>query len=421
MITSRTKCAAVIGGGPAGLMAAEMLIMSGVPVTLHDAKPTVGRKLLMAGKSGLNLTYDEDIERFLDRFGDRRDVLEAHLRAFGPEEVKTWAKNLGSEIFTGSTKRVFPKEMKASPLLRAWLGRLGDMGLKIHTRHFWRGWADDGALVFDTAGGPVTQRADATVLALGGASWPRLGSDGAWTGILAARDVGFTPLAPANCGFDCAWSDHFRSRFAGTPVKSCALAVAGTSIPGDFVITGHGVEGGAVYTHSAALRQQIKSRGAATLLVDLAPNRSEEKLAASLSRDRGKQSLSNYLRKAAGLDGAKANLLREKLPPTTFERPEKLASAIKSLGLTLTAPRPIAEAISSAGGVAFDGLNDSMMLRAMPGVFVAGEMLDWEAPTGGYLMTACLATGRAAGLGAVAWLRGSVESADQPSNPIERG
>jgi uncharacterized flavoprotein (TIGR03862 family) len=404
MLKTSPRSVAVIGGGPAGLMAAEKLLDRGFSVDLYDAKPSLGRKLLMAGKSGLNLTHDENFRAMLKRFGTRTPKLEPHLRAFGPTEIKAWAEGLGIEIFTGTSGRVFPKVMKASPLLRAWLQRLGTAGLRVHSRHVWKGWSDDGALQFESPDGAVKATPDATVLAMGGASWPRLGSDGAWTVPLIARGIAPAYFKPTNCGFDVEWSAHFRDRFAGQPVKSCVLSVNGAPVPGDFMITRNGIEGGAVYGLSAPLRDQITTKRAAMMLVNLTPDRDPERLLKALSRPRGKRSLSNFLRQATGLDGVKAGLLREILPAASFETPRILAKAIQSLGIVVTAPRPLSEAISTAGGIRFEDLDSRLMLTKMPGVFAAGEMLDWEAPTGGYLLTACLATGHAAGLGAADWL-----------------
>jgi len=396
--------AAVIGGGPAGLMAADTLLARGIAVTLYEAKPSVGRKLLMAGKSGLNLTFDEDTDCFLEKFAERRNTLRDAIQAFGPAEITAWAKGLGAEPFTGSTGRVFPKAMKASPLLRTWISWLRGIGLLIRASHTWQGWDSDGTLVFDTENGQIRRSHNAVVLALGGGSWPRLGSNGAWVSIIQAKGIKISPFRPSNCGFDFAWSNHFRTRFAGTPVKSCALTVDGRRLLGDFIISRTGMEGGAIYIHSTSLRRQIEAKGAATLLIDLAPGRYEERIAAKLSHAGHKQSLANRLRKAAGLGGVKMGLLRERLPALTFDKPDKLASAIKELGFTFTNSRPLNEAISTAGGLPFEVLNGSYMIDSLPGVFAAGEMLDWEAPTGGYLLTACLATGRAAGAGAAEWL-----------------
>ena len=394
-----------------------MLLDRGLSVDLYDGKPSVGRKFLMAGKSGLNLTHDEPFEDLLARFGARATLLEPHLRSFGSAEIQAWATGLGIEIFTGTSGRVFPKIMKASPLLRAWLKRLDERGLRIHTRHLWRGWRQDGALVFDTAGTTVNPKPDAVVLALGGASWPRLGSDGKWGKPLHRKGITLAPLQPANCGFDVAWSPYFAENFAGQPLKSCRLSVGDVTVPGDFVVTNTGVEGGAIYSLSAPLREQINAKGAAMLLLDLTPGRSLERLTESLSRPRGKRTLSKHLLQATGLSGAKASLLRDRLPVSVFDNPNTLAKAIKSLGLVLTAPRPIAEAISTAGGIEFGELDERLMLKKLPGVFVAGEMLDWEAPTGGYLLTGCFATGRAAGLAAAAWLEAS---ASVDPSPVEQ-
>jgi uncharacterized flavoprotein (TIGR03862 family) len=414
MAKTSPRSVAIIGGGPAGLMAAEMLLEQGHPVDLYEAKPSVGRKLLMAGKSGLNITHGEDFDALLARFGPRADVLEPHLRAFGPAEIQAWATELGIDIFTGSSGRVFPKAMKASPLLRAWLLRLKDRGLRVHVRHVWRGWRQDNALVFESPEGVVNVKSTAVVLALGGGSWPRLGSDGSWVKILRRKGFAIPPLQPANCGFETAWSPYFSENFEGSPIKSCILSVDGNTVPGDFIVTKAGIEGGAVYSLSAPIREQITTKGAAMLLLDLTPGRSIERLTVSLSRPRGKRSLPKHLKMATGLDGVKASLLRERLPLSTFDNPATLAKAIKSLGIVLTKPSPIEKAISTAGGLAFEDMDDGFSLANLPGVFAAGEMLDWEAPTGGYLLTACLATGRAAGLGAAAWLKRQTES-----EPIE--
>jgi uncharacterized flavoprotein (TIGR03862 family) len=398
--------AAVIGGGPAGLMAAEVLAASGAEIHVFDAMPSVGRKFLMAGKSGLNLTHAENFDLFLGRFGQSRQRMTQILTDFAPEDVRNWTKLLGIETFVGSSGRVFPEDFKAAPLLRAWLRRLRASGVKFHMRHRWSGWAPGGALRFATPSGTVEVAADAVVLALGGASWPRLGSDAAWVPLLEARGVEVTPLLPANCGFDVPWSEHFRGRFAGAPVKSVALSAAGQSHRGEFVITRSGIEGGPVYALAAVLRDAIAVRGAATLTIDLAPDRELARLARDLARPRGSRSLATHLRRTVGIEGVKAGMLREGLPLEVLADPGRLAVAIKALKLRLTAARPIAEAISSAGGIAWSMLDDDLMIRTMPGVFCAGEMLDWEVPTGGYLLTACFAQGRQAGAGAAAWLLG---------------
>ena len=396
--------AAVIGGGPAGLMAAETLLARGVGVDIYDSMPSLGRKFLMAGKSGLNLTHGEELERFLERYGEARDILEPAIRAFGPTEIKEWAAALGIETFAGSSGRIFPTDFKAAPLLRRWLHRLRADGAVIHVRHRWTGWETDGRLLFGTPDGAVSVFADATVLALGGGSWPQLGSTAAWVPILEAAGIAVAPLRPANSGFDVVWSDHFREKYAGAPVKSVALTFEGRRVPGEFVITDEGIESGAVYAHAAALRDTIARTGEAVLSLDLTPDRSAERLAQALARPRGSRSMANHIRKVTGLDGAKAGLLRECTQKDVFSDPARLAQAIKALPLRLIAPRPLAEAISSAGGVAFSALDARFILTARPGTFCAGEMLDWEAPTGGYLFTACFATGRAAGAGAADWL-----------------
>lgn len=398
------KQIAIIGGGPAGLMAAEVLSSSGHTVTVYDGMPTFGRKFLLAGKSGLNITHSEDYLRFTTRFGAASDRLRTALDAFTPEDVRAWASGLGTETFTGTSGRVFPTVMKASPLLRAWLKRLEAQGVKLITRHRWTGFADDG-LVFETPNGPKTIRSDATLLALGGASWPRLGADGSWVPLLRDKGIDIADLQPANCGFDVDWSDVFKDRFAGAPLKSVTTTSDAGTIPGEFVISGHGIEGSLVYAHSAALRDRLVRQGHVTLLVDLAPGRSLERLNKDLARQYGKISLSNRLRKGAGLEGVKAALLRELGAQAILNDPAQLAGLIKALPIPVTRPCPIAEAISSAGGIRFDALDERYMLKTLPGVFTAGEMLDWEAPTGGYLLTACFATGRAAAAGISEWMR----------------
>lgn len=395
--------AAIIGGGPAGLAAAERLCET-AEVHVFDAMPSLGRKFLLAGKSGLNITHGEAFETFLTRFGPAHKRLEPALRGFTPETIRQWAAALGIETFEGSSGRIFPRAMKASPLLRAWLARLREKGVMFHPRHKWIGWTDTGALRFATPDGETTFEAAATILALGGASWPQLGSDGGWVQQLEARGIAVAPLRAANCGFDVAWSALMKERFAGAPVKSVTLAHGGESVKGDFVVTETGLEGSAIYALSASLRDAIERNGEARLTLDLAPDRSEERLARELASPRGKASLSNHLRKKAGIDGVKAALLRECASPEAFSNPDALAHAIKHLGMTLLRPRPISEAISSAGGIAFSELDADFMLMKLPGVFAAGEMLDWEAPTGGYLLSACLATGRAAGDGAARFL-----------------
>lgn len=399
-----TKSIAIIGGGPAGLMAAEAAVERGASVDVYDAMPSVGRKFLLAGKGGLNLTHSESFDSFLSRYGARRVRLAPLLKTFGPGELRAWAQELGIETRVGSSGRVFPAGMKAAPLLRAWLHCLRAAGVHLHVRHRWTGWDGDGALRFATPHGERTARADAVVLALGGGSWPQLGSDGAWVPLLAQRGVALVPLRPSNCGFDSGWSAHFREKFAGSPVKTVAASFAGRTQTGDFIVTKTGVEGGAIYALSALLRDAIETAGFAALSLDLAPDRDLARLTAELSHPRGRRSLSSHIQSRIGLKGVKMGLLRELATAEALADPARLAAAIKALPLKLVAARPLAEAISSAGGVAFEALDDRLMIRALPGVFCAGEMLDWEAPTGGYLLTACFATGRAAGAGAVAWL-----------------
>lgn len=396
---------AVIGGGPAGLMAAETLAHGGVRVDVYDAMPSVGRKFLQAGVGGLNLTHAELGEAFLSRYGARRERLALYLDRFGAGSLRDWAEGLGVTTFVGTSGRVFPKEMKAAPLLRAWLRRLRESGVMLHTRHRWQGWGAKGGLEMATPKGVRTVHADATVLALGGGSWAHLGSDGAWMGLLKARGVEIVPFMPSNCGFDVAWSDHFRARYAGQPVKPVSARLDDT-VPrqGEFIVTAGGVEGGVIYALSAPLRDRIVAGGGVTLHLDLTPNRDVLSLAANLSKPRGAQTMANHLRKRAGIDGVKAGLLRE-VAGADLPAPGALAALIKDLPLQLVAVRPLDEAISSAGGVRFEALDWNLMLHRLPGVFCAGEMLDWEAPTGGYLLTACFATGRAAGEGALRWLK----------------
>lgn len=400
---------AIIGGGPAGLMAAESTIAAGAQVDLYDAMASVGRKFLLAGKGGLNLTHSEPSEKFLSRYGARRAQIAPLLASFGPDALRAWARGLGINTFVGSSGRVFPTDLKAAPLLRAWLRRLRQAGVRFHMRHRWSGWNEQGALCFATPEGDLSIQADAVVLALGGGSWPKLGSDASWVPLLAERGLHIAPLLPANCGFDVCWSEHFRTKFAGHPVKSVAIVVrndAGAESwhPGEFVITETGVEGGVIYMVSAYLRDEILTKGVATLRLDLAPDRDVPRLAHDLSRPRGKRTMATHLQRQAHIEGVKAGLLREVVSKEDFADPARLAAAIKALPLRLVAPRPLEEAISTAGGVPFEALDEWLMIRALPGIFCAGEMLDWEAPTGGYLLSACFATGQAAGAGAAAWL-----------------
>jgi len=395
---SKPKNIAIIGGGPAGLSAAEVLAGLGHSVSVYDAMPTFARKFLLAGKSGLNITHSEPLSQFARRFGAANDWLQPALADFAPEQVRDWALGLGSETFIGSSGRVFPKAMKASPLLRAWLRRLDGMGVQLLPRHRWMGFEGDNLLI-DGPEGRLALRPDATLLALGGASWPRLGSDAAWLPWLEARGVAIAPFRPANCGFDVAWSETFRQRFSGAPVKSVMAASSAGRSQGEFVISRHGVEGSLIYAHAGALRDGLDQAGAAVLRLDLQPGRTEERLAHDLSRQDHKASLSNRLRKGAGLEGVKAAMLREVEPDAGRLAAVQLARLIKDLALPVLRARPIAEAISSAGGIALSSLDQNFMLKQMPGVFASGEMLDWEAPTGGYLLTACFATGRASARG----------------------
>jgi uncharacterized flavoprotein (TIGR03862 family) len=405
---TESKTVAVIGGGPAGLMAAEVLSASGAQVHLYDAMPSVGRKFLLAGKGGLNLTHSEPFDIFVTRFGERRAALEPMLRDFGPEQLREWAHGLGVETFVGTSGRVFPKDMKAAPLLRAWLHRLRAAGVQLHMRHRWLGWTEGaGALRFATPAGEQEIRHDAVVLALGGASWARLGSDGAWVPWLQGAGVEVAPLQPANCGFDMAWTGHFSSRFAGQPFKSVAISFTdsrGRSFArkGEFVATATGIEGSLVYAASALLRDEIAARGSATLTLDLLPDRSAEQVLAAVRHPRGARSLSSHLKSRLGIDGIKAGVLHEALTREAMQVPETLAATIKAVPLRLLAPRPIDEAISTAGGVRFEALDQRLMTTARPAVFCAGEMLDWEAATGGYLLTASMASGAAAARGLLA-------------------
>ena len=400
---------AVVGGGPAGLMAAEAAAEGGAQVDLYDSMPSVGRKLLLAGKGGLNLTHSEPLEAFLFRYGLRREQVAPIIRLFGPDAIREWASGLGVRTFIGTSGRIFPTDMKAAPLLRAWLHRLRQSDVRFHVRHRWCGWDSQGALRFLTPTGIRSVTTDAVILALGGASWPKSGSDAAWVSLLHERGVRIAPFRPANCGFDVDWSPHFKNKFAGYPVKSVTVLVTSQDgavrrRQGEFVITHTGLEGGLIYAVSSDLRDQIEMEGKAILTVDLTPDRDQARLATDLSRSRGKRTVATHLQRHAGITGVKSALLREIVSRETFSEPAALAAAIKSLPIVLRAPRPLVEAISTAGGVQFEDLDERLMCREVPGLFCAGEMLDWEAPTGGYLLTACLATGRAAGSGALQWL-----------------
>jgi len=407
---------AVIGAGPAGLMAAQVMAESGCTVQVFDAMPSVGRKFLLAGKGGLNLTHSENADAFAGRFGARRAAIEPLLKEFDASALRAWAHSLGVETFVGSSGRVFPKDMKAAPLLRAWLQRLRHPprggGVQFLMRHRWTGWGEDGSLLFDTPQGSRAVRAAAVVLALGGGSWARLGSTGAWVPLLQQKGVAVAPLMPSNCGFDVqsGWSEHFQSRFAGQPFKSVAISLrtpAGQAWrrKGEFVATLHGVEGSLVYAASPYLREAIQQSGSATYYLDLLPDMPAEKVLQELSHPRGSRSLSNHLKSRLHLDGIKTAVLYELLDKACMQDAAQLAAAIKAVPIRLQACRPLDEAISSAGGVLFEVLDTGLMLEQMPGVFCAGEMLDWEAPTGGYLLQACFASGRAAGLGALQWMQ----------------
>ena len=405
-ITSLPPHVAIIGGGPAGLMAAEVLSQAGVRVDVYDAMPSVGRKFLLAGVGGMNITHSEAYPAFLSRYAERAPQIAPLLRAFDADALCRWIHGLGIETFVGSSGRVFPTDMKAAPLLRAWLKRLRESGVVIHTRHRWLGWLPDGALRVDSPEGEKHITPDATVLALGGGSWARLGSDGAWMPLLAERGVALAPLQPSNCGFEVAgWSEVLRNKFAGAPLKNIALALEHHSPRlGECVITASGIEGSLIYAWSAPIREAINQQGAATVLIDLLPGKAVDNVEKALAKPRGSRSMSKHLHSQLGLDGVKAALLRELAPAECFTNPAQLARAIKALPLQLITPRPLDEAISSAGGVSFEALDEHLMLKQLPGVFCAGEMLDWEAPTGGYLLTGCFASGRAAGLGVLSWL-----------------
>ena len=413
---------AIVGAGPAGLMAAEVLAKAGQSVAIYDAMPSVGRKFLLAGKGGLNLTHSEPAAIFASRyessFGPAQSAVVPWLSQFGAPQIRDWAKGLGIDTFVGTSGRVFPTDMKAAPLLRAWLRRLRP-NVQFHMRHRWVGWAADDAqgmpapLLFDTPMGKVTAHAQAVILATGGASWSRLGSDGAWVSLLSARGVAVAPLLPANSGFEVngGWSEHFSSRFAGQPFKTVAIDFTNTAgqtfaRKGEFVATATGVEGSLIYAASSLLRDEIAAYGRATFYLDLLPDKSADKVLAEVAHPRGSRSLASHLKSRLGIEGIKSALLHELLGKEDFLNVSKLARSIKHVPITLTATRPIDEAISSAGGVRFEALSPQLMLAKLPGVFCAGEMLDWEAPTGGYLLTASFASGYCAGQGVLNYLGG---------------
>jgi len=411
-----TARVAVVGGGPAGLMAADVLAAAGLPVDLYDAMPSVGRKFLMAGKGGMNITHAEAFADFCARYGDAQAILAPLLERFGPEAVRAWMHGLGIDSFVGSSRRVFPIGMKAAPLLRAWLHRLRQSGVRVHVRHRWTALdaLDTGGyrLGFSTPEGEQQHEADAVIFALGGGSWARLGSDGAWMTPFARLGIATAPLRPANCGFDCNWSAVLRERFAGQPLKNIGACVAGPDgLPsgdwrrGEIMISATGIEGSLVYAFSAHLRDTLATHREATLLIDLLPQHNHDAVIAAVARPRGSRSLASHLQGTLGLKGLKMALLHECLDKTTLANPAELGAAVKALPLRLKATRPLDEAISSAGGVRLDAVDAQLMLKQYPGIFCAGEMLDWEAPTGGYLLTACLSTGHAAGQGTLAWLQ----------------
>ena len=394
---------AVIGAGPAGLMAAEVLSEAGVRVVIHERMASAGRKLLMAGRGGLNLTHSEPLERFLSRYREAEGWMSGPVSAFTPCDLAAWAEGLGQTVFTGSSGRVFPRAMKASPLLRAWMARLAARGVSLKTRSDWQGWTTEGELAF---GDGSSERPAATVLALGGASWPRLGSDGSWTSLLAERGLAIAPLQPANVGFNAAWTPDFVARFAGQPLKAIAVTCGDHTVRGEALVAAYGLEGGAIYALSPDLRAAAARNGHADIRIDLRPDASVGKLTARLSATpRGSQSQSNHLRKVAGLSPVAISLMREATGGPLPDQPTSLASLIKAVPIRLNGPRGLDRAISSAGGLTLDQLDENLMIKDLPGVFAAGEMLDWEAPTGGYLLQGCMATGAAAGRGVLAWMK----------------
>jgi uncharacterized flavoprotein (TIGR03862 family) len=401
-----SRSLAIVGGGPAGLMAAEVARAAGVDADVYEAKGSVGRKFLIAGKGGLNLTHSEPHAEFVHQYGNRNKEVAKWLTQFNADDVRSWARSLGIETFIGSSGRVFPTDMKAAPLLRAWVRRLREQGVRFHMRHRCIGFDANGTVVFKTPDGERCLQADAVVFALGGGSWPQLGSDGAWVTWLRERGVEIAELESSNCGFDVAWSEVFAKRFAGQPIKSVAIGIDANSPKqkGEFVIAHYGVEGSLVYALSAGLRERIREQGSVQIHLDLAPDIVTERVRQQLSQPRGGRSITEHVRRTVGIEGVKMGLLYEVLPKSAMSDPDKLAAAIKSLPLTLLRPRPLAEAISTAGGVRMEALNEDLMIESLPGIFCAGEMLDWDAPTGGFLLTASFASGRVAGQGAAKWL-----------------
>jgi uncharacterized flavoprotein (TIGR03862 family) len=410
MFDASRSSVAVIGGGPAGLMAAEVLCNAGIAVDVFDSMPSFGRKFLLAGIGGLNITHSEEFNLFCNKYADAQAHLQTALNWMPPQILRDWVHGLGVETFVGTSGRVFPKEMKAAPLLRAWLHRLRGKGVRMHVRHKWLGWSDTGHLRFVTPQGEIEVMPQATILALGGASWPKLGSDGAWAPVLRRQGVEVAPLESANCGFEVNWSNYLREKFSGAPLKSVSLKFVDLQgqlreRQGEFVISEHGVEGSLIYAFSREIRQVLNAKGQASFTVDLLPGRSIDRVRNEVAGFfRSSHSMPSYFKTRLGITGVKLALLHEVLDKEDFKNSEKLVETIKSLPVTVRAVRPIAEAISTAGGVCFEGLTPNYMLANKPGVFVAGEMLDWEAPTGGYLLTACFATGGAAGQGALKWL-----------------
>jgi uncharacterized flavoprotein (TIGR03862 family) len=398
----------IIGGGPAGLMAADVVCARGVAVDVYDAMPSLGRKFLIAGRGGLNLTHSEPFEKFISRYGKRRQEMKKWLMDFGPDDLREWARGLGIETFVGTSGRVFPKEMKSSPLLRAWLKRLDEAGVRFHLSHKWLGWNADRSLKFETPEGKKDIQAEAVILALGGGSWARLGSDGAWVPWLRQAGVEVAALKPSNCGFEVAWTAHFREKFEGQPIKSVVLSFSSFRQQGEFVVTKEGVEGSLIYAASAQIRDEIDAHGRAVIALDLLPDKTEAQVLEKLSKPRGSRTMASHLEKTLNIKGVKAGLLHEFVSKDDFTSMERLAASIKHLQIPLIATRPLDEAISSAGGVTFESLDENLMIKKIPGVFCAGEMLDWEAPTGGYLLTACFASGRVAGDGAVKWIKSTI-------------
>jgi uncharacterized flavoprotein (TIGR03862 family) len=406
---TKARAVSVIGAGPAGLMAAEVLGAAGVAVTIHERMPSAGRKLLMAGRGGLNLTHSESLDDFLARYCEASGWMSGPVRGFTPADLTAWTDGLGQETFTGSSGRIFPRAMKASPLLRAWLARLANQGVTLKIRSEWRGWSEDGALVFSEGGSGSTASPDATVLALGGASWPRLGSDGSWVGVLRDKGAVLAPFQPANAGFNANWTPAF-AKFAGKPLKAIAIRHQDRTVRGEAMIAAYGMEGGAIYALSPQLRAAIARDGQTMIHIDLHPEQTVSKLTSRMVAPRGSQTLSNYLRKAAGLSPQALSLLREATGGVLPQQPTTLAGLMKAVPITLTGTQGLDRAISTAGGLALSELDDNLMIRRLPGVFAAGEMLDWEAPTGGYLLQGSMATGVAAARGVLSWL-----GEDEPS------